>query len=55
MGEASTGREAVELVEQLRPDVVLMDISMPDMDGLEATASIKEQSPGTPVIIITGH
>jgi len=55
LGEASTGREAVKLVSELAPDVVLMDIAMPDMDGLEATARIKEQSPGTPVVIITGQ
>ncbi len=55
LGEASTGREAVKLVAALAPDVVLMDIAMPDMDGLEATARIKEQSPGTPVVIVTGQ
>lgn len=54
IGEARTGREALAQVEALKPDVVLMDVNMPDMDGLEATALVKQQSPTTSVIIVTG-
>lgn len=53
IGEASSGREAVRLACQLKPDVVLMDITMPGGDGLEATAAIREQAPGTAVVILT--
>ena len=54
VGEASTGVEAVELANKLHPDVVLMDIKMADLDGLEATRRIQESCP-TPVIIVTAH
>lgn len=53
VGEASTGRQAVLLVEKHRPDVVLMDISMPEMDGIEATETIVARGLNTPVIVLT--
>jgi len=55
VGEATNGREAVEQVAQLGPDLVLMDISMPEQNGLEATRIIKQQWPSTRVLIATTH
>ena len=55
VGEAASGSEALKKVEELQPDVVLMDISMPGMEGLEATAQIKQRAPGTKVLILTMH
>ncbi len=53
VGEAESGASALRLVEQHAPDVVLMDLIMPDMDGITATAHIKERSPHTQVVILT--
>jgi len=53
VGEASNGAEAVEQVRQLQPDVVLMDLVMPEMDGVAATQQIGTLSPGTKVIALT--
>jgi len=53
VGEAANGREAVRLVEELRPDVVLMDAKMPGMDGPEATRIIKERWPKVKIIVLT--
>jgi DNA-binding NarL/FixJ family response regulator len=53
VGEASNGREAVELCNELQPDLILMDVRMPDMDGLTATLAIKRDSPGTSVVLFT--
>lgn len=53
VGEAQDGQEAVELALQLKPDVVLMDLLMPRMDGLEATRAIRMQLPATEVLALT--
>jgi CheY-like chemotaxis protein len=54
-GEASNGREAIELAEKLKPDVVVIDISMPELNWLEATREIRKKVPGTEVLIFTLH
>lgn len=54
VGEAGNGREAIVLVEKLQPNVLLLDIAMPDMDGLEALPRVREASPDTQVVMLTG-
>jgi two-component system response regulator NreC len=55
VAEASNGREAVAKARQLLPDIVLMDIAMPEMNGLDATAAIKRESPQVEVLALTMH
>ncbi|MBM4465406.1 MAG: response regulator transcription factor [Chloroflexi bacterium] len=55
IGEAEDGREAIQMTQRLLPDVVLMDISMPALNGLEATRQIKKLFPGVKVLILTMH
>jgi two-component system, NarL family, response regulator LiaR len=55
VGEAENGREAVEICYDLLPDLVLMDVRMPELDGLAATRKIKERLPRTSVVMVTMH
>jgi len=54
-GEAHTGREAVSKAEELKPDVVILDISMPDLNGVDAAKRIRKASPDTEVLILSVH
>lgn len=55
IGEVSNGKDALEFVTQRPPDVVLMDLIMPEMDGVEATRQVKKASPRTQVIVLTSY
>lgn len=55
VGEASNGREAVDKAHRLSPDIVLMDINMPEMNGLEATAALRKRGSGARVLALTVH
>ncbi len=55
IGEAGNGREAVDLAEELSPDIVVMDINMPDMNGTEATRQIRKQVAGCRIIALSMH
>jgi DNA-binding NarL/FixJ family response regulator len=54
-GEARDGRQAVEMAERLTPDIAVLDITMPELNGLEATRQIRRVSPGTEVLVFTIH
>lgn len=55
IGEAGSGFQAVEMVNELQPDIVLMDIGLPDLSGIEAASRIKEADPDTAVVALTIH
>lgn len=55
IGEASTGRQSVAMTKELLPDVVVMDIAMPQLNGLEATRQIRQSVPGAKVLILSAH
>jgi DNA-binding NarL/FixJ family response regulator len=55
VAEAANGRLAVEYSERLNPQVVIMDLSMPEMNGLEATQAIKQTNPDTAIVVLTRH
>jgi PAS domain S-box-containing protein len=54
-GEAADGREAIEMAAQLKPDIVLLDVSMPRVNGLEAARIIRRESPGSEILIVSQH
>ena len=54
-GEATTGREAVDLAKALQPDVVVMDLSLPELNGLDATRQILKESPRSEILVLTMH
>ncbi len=53
VGEASNGREAVEVVRETRPDVVLLDLRMPEMSGEEVAAVLRDEAPGTAIVVFS--
>jgi NarL family two-component system response regulator LiaR len=55
VGEAASGEEAVKLAEQTVPDVILMDLIMPNMDGVEATRRVKQVSPRSQIVVLTSY
>ena len=55
VGQASDGREAIELARRTKPDVILMDIKMPNVDGIKATREINKMQPDIPIIILTTY
>src|SRR5580658_5323579 len=55
VGEAANGREAIQKAVELKPDVAVVDIGMPDMDGVEVTRQIRQKVPDTKVLVLTMH
>ena len=55
VGEANDGLEAISMVLQLHPDLLLMDLCMPNQNGMDSVAAIKKRAPGTKIIVVTGH
>jgi CheY-like chemotaxis protein len=55
VGRARDGREAVALAERLSPDAIVMDIEMPDLDGVEATRLVRAATPDLPIVAVSGH
>jgi DNA-binding NarL/FixJ family response regulator len=55
VGEATTGRQAVELAKDLQPDIVVMDLSLPELNGLDATRHILKESPRSEILVLTMH
>lgn len=55
IGEAETGRQAVQMVKNLRPDVIVMDVAMPNLNGLEATRQIMKEAPGSKVLVLSSY
>jgi two-component system response regulator NreC len=55
IGEAANGREVLELAEKLKPDLILMDVAMPELNGIEATRRLREVSPRTKVLVLSMH
>jgi len=54
-GEAQTGREAVQMAADLQPDVIVMDMLMPDLNGLDAARQIRKRVPGAEILVLSGH
>ena len=54
-GEATTGREAVDMARRLQPDVIVMDLSLPELNGLDATRQILKESPRSEILVLTMH
>src|SRR5450755_4080143 len=54
-GEATTGREAVKMAQELKPDIAILDISMPDLNGVDAAKRIRKESPNTEILILSMH
>jgi len=54
-GEAKNGQEAVELVAELQPELVVLDLSMPEMNGIQAAAKIRQVSPATKIVMLSMH
>ena len=55
VGEASNGVEAIRMTSELKPKVVVMDLSMPELDGVQATKEITKHQPGTEVLVLSMH